>query len=333
MRRLIASSTILALAATAGLVGSPGADAAAAGPTAPRRAPTPFAFRPRASAPVPAAAQVPAGSGTHRLPGDRLHQRRRRRQGQRARRRDLPGARHGLRASRPAPGPSSANGVVDLGTPRNAIAKIVLPSTRLGTLSIDGHQLVSRGLPRRQRLPRRHDHGHRRQITLTPPAGPAQEIPMPDPGPAGRHPGRRHDRRRAPQKKSAGNDGARASADGLDDHVDRHRHQGAGRPRLRPARARRQVAASSAATPPRSQGHRAATVTSSSGRKPLPADALPGHRRRGPRTRTSPPSTSATRPSSAASRPASMGKQTDQARLGLRARPDRQASTSATASW
>jgi hypothetical protein len=206
MRRLIASSTLLALAATGGLVSTSGADAASTTQTA-RRTPTSFAFKAYAFGSRAHGGQVPAGSGNTAFQvigctNDAGIDKRNHTAAE-----EIPGLGTASEITSRAWTSKSKKGVVASHS-RNAIAKLTLADTPAGSLSLEGIKSTARAS---------HDDSgfHARttaeiaKIVLTPPAGPAQELPVPDPGQSLEVPGVATIDMGTP-KKSAGKDLARA---------------------------------------------------------------------------------------------------------------------------
>lgn len=212
MRRLIATTTMLALAATGGLVGSTGADAASSTQTA-GKVPTPFAFKAYAFGSRVHGGQVPAGSGstafqvigcTNDAGVDKSNK---------LTSEDIPGLGTAYQVTTHAWTTRNTKTGVVASHSRNAIAKIVLSSTQAGTLSLEGIRSTA--------LASHDDKGFHAdataelaKIVLTPAAGPAQEIPVPDPGQSIDIPGVATIDMGTP-KKSAGKELARARVEAL----------------------------------------------------------------------------------------------------------------------
>jgi len=210
MRLLIASTTVLALAASGGLVSASGAGATtdSAG-----KVPTPFAFKSYAFGSRAHGGQVPAGSGstafqvigcTNDAGIDKSNK---------VTSEDLPGLGKAYQVTTHAWTTRNATTGVVASHSRNAIAKVVLSSTQAGTLSLEGIKSTA--------VASHDDKGFHAdttaelaKIVLTPAMGPAQEIPVPDPGQSVDVPGVATIDMGTP-KKAAGKDLARARVEAL----------------------------------------------------------------------------------------------------------------------
>src|SRR6478736_8220109 len=212
MRRLIATTTLLALAASGGLVGSTGADAASSTQTA-GKVPTPFAFKAYAFGSRVHGGQVPAGSGSTAFQVIGCTNDAGVEKSNKLTSEDLPGLGKAYQVTTHAWTTRNATTGGVASHSRNAIAKLVLSSTQAGTLSLEGIKSTA--------VASHDDKGFHAdttaelaKIVLTPAMGPAQEIPVPDPGQSVDVPGVATIDMGTP-KKAAGKDLARARVEAL----------------------------------------------------------------------------------------------------------------------